>query len=150
MASPPQSLGAFQGKRLTLRLVPDPRGAGDGQGLAVASLRGHIFWREKDTMRRSRLVIALILGLGVGSLAFAGARAQSAVPPVGATVKDVKGLNIGTVERVVLGRDGAPRQVLVRGGRVLRPLPIDGLAFKDGAYVTPLSKAEFEILQPSE
>lgn len=100
-------------------------------------------------MRLKPVIAALALAVLAAGFAFSGAVAQSA-PPVGASVKDKNGLPLGVIEKVVVDKAGAPYQVLVRQGRVLRPLPVDGLSLKGGAYVCVLSKAEFEILPPVE
>jgi hypothetical protein len=85
-------------------------------------------------------------GLVAAVLALHGAAMAQAVPAVGAAVKDKNGVSLGVVERVVNGPDGRPYQVLVRQGQVLRPLLVEGLEQKSGAFVTVLTRAEFEIL----
>lgn len=99
---------------------------------------------------RFRMIIPVLAVAALAAFALHAPASAQTAPRVGAVVKDVKGVVIGPVERVINGPDGKPRQVLIRGGRVLRPLPVDGLVLQDGAYVTPLTKAEFEILQASE
>lgn len=98
---------------------------------------------------RLRSILALLAAAVAVGLYAAPAAAQ-AVPPVGAIVKDKAGLTIGVVERVVLGQDGRPYQLMIRQGPVLRPLLIEAISAKGGAYVTVLSKAEFEILPTAE
>lgn len=99
---------------------------------------------------RLKPTLALVAAALFGAASLAGAAAAQAVPPVGASVKDKAGVNIGVVERVVPGPDGKPYQVLIRQGAILRPLLVDALSAKDGGYVTVLSKAEFEILPAAE
>jgi hypothetical protein len=75
--------------------------------------------------------------------------AQTA-PPVGAKVKDGQGKAVGQVEKVILGPDGKPKQVLVRVDRILRTLPLDALTPAGGDYVCVLSRAEIVALPPSD
>lgn len=98
---------------------------------------------------RVRSTLAL-LALAVAVGLYAAPAAAQAVPPVGATVKDKAGVSIGVVERVVLGQDGRPYQLMIRQGPVLRPLLVEAVSAKGGGYVTVLSKAEFEILPAAE
>jgi hypothetical protein len=93
--------------------------------------------------------ILAILLLAAPSLAAAQTRLPAA-PPVGATVKDDKGKAVGEVEKVILGPDGQPRQVLVRVDRVLRTLPVEALTPAGGGYVSVLSRAEVASLPPSD
>ena len=94
-----------------------------------------------------RRLVRLFAGSLVAAAALGVAVAQEA-PPVGAAVKDVKGQAVGVIEKVVVVA-GRPRQVQVRQGPVLRTLPIDGLYREGAAYVTVLSKAEFDALPAS-
>jgi hypothetical protein len=71
-------------------------------------------------------------------------------PAVGAEVKDPKGLPVGKVEKIILGPDGRPRQVLVRVDRVLRALPVEALQPSGGVYVAVLTRAEIAALPPAE
>jgi hypothetical protein len=73
-----------------------------------------------------------------------------AAPPVGAEVKDPKGAAVGKVEKIILGQDGRPKQVLVRVDRVLRALPVEALQASGGAYVAVLTRAEIAALPPAE
>jgi hypothetical protein len=77
------------------------------------------------------------------------AQAQTA-PPVGAEVRDGKGANVGKIEKIILGADGRPKQVLVRVDRVLRALPVEALQRSGDAYVAVLTRAEIAALPPSE
>ena len=78
------------------------------------------------------------------------ASAQTAVPPVGVQVRDDKGKVVGRVEKIVLGPDGQPRQVLIRVDRVLRTLPVEALKPVGADYVAVLSRAEITALPPSD
>ena len=71
-------------------------------------------------------------------------------PPIGAEVKDDKGKPVGRVERIILGPDGQPRQVLVRVDRVLRTMPVEALKPSGADYVAVLSRAEIAALPPSD
>jgi hypothetical protein len=71
-------------------------------------------------------------------------------PPVGAEVRDDKGKPVGKVEKIILGPDGRPRQVLVRVERVLRALPVEALQRSGNAYVAVLSLAEIAALPPAD
>lgn len=93
-------------------------------------------------MKRSLMLCLVAAGVG---LALAGAVAAQTTPTVGAVVHDSDGKPVGVIEKVVV-QDGAPRQVQVRDGRVLRTLPIRGLIEKDGGLFLLLSKAEFLAL----
>jgi hypothetical protein len=88
------------------------------------------------------LAAAVILGPAL-------AQAQTP-PPVGAEVRDDKGKPVGKVERIILGPDGRPKQVLVRVERVLRALPIEALQRSGDAYVAVLSLAEIAALPPAD
>lgn len=100
-------------------------------------------------MRRfTRPLLISVAAAGLG-LALAGAALAQVAPTVGAVIKDPEGKALGVIEKVV-PETGAPRQVLVRDGRVLRTLPIRGLTQKDGGFVTVLSKAEFMALPVSD
>jgi len=92
---------------------------------------------------------ALALIIAAGIFAPALARAQTP-PPVGAEVRDDKGKPVGKVEKIILGPDGKPKQVLVRVERVLRALPVEALQRSGGAYVAVLSLAEIAALPPAE
>lgn len=78
------------------------------------------------------------------------AHAQAAAPTIGAEVKDQKGASVGKVERIILGPDGRPRQVLVRVDRVLRALPVEALQPSGAGYVAVLTRAEIAALPPAE
>ena len=71
-------------------------------------------------------------------------------PPVGAAVRDDKGKPVGKVEKIILGPDGRPKQVLVRVDRVLRALPVEALQRSGDAYVAVLSLAEIAALPPAD
>ena len=71
-------------------------------------------------------------------------------PPVGAAVRDDKGKPVGKVEKIILGPDGRPRQVLVRVDRVLRALPVEALQRSGDFYVAVLSLAEIAALPPAD
>jgi hypothetical protein len=75
---------------------------------------------------------------------------SSAAPPVGAEVKDSKGVMVGKVEKIILGPDGRPRQVLVRVDRVLRTLPVEALQPSGKAYAAVLTRAEIAALPPAD
>jgi len=92
-------------------------------------------------------VLALLAAAAV--LAPGLALAQTA-PPVGAEVRDDKGKPVGKVERIILGADGRPKQVLVRVDRVLRALPVEALQRSGVAYVAVLSQAEIAALPPAD
>jgi hypothetical protein len=94
-------------------------------------------------------VLALLAAASVLGPALARAQAPSA-PPVGAEVKDDKGKPVGKVERIILGADGRPKQVLVRVDRVLRALPVEALQRNGVAYVAVLSQAEIAALPPAD
>lgn len=82
----------------------------------------------------------------------AGAQTPSppAAPPVGAEVKDSKGVSVGKVEKVIPGPDGRPRQVLVRVDRVLRTLPVEALQPSGKSYAAVLTRAEIAALPPAD
>lgn len=71
-------------------------------------------------------------------------------PSVGAQVKDPKGAAVGRVERIILGQDGRPRQVLVRVDRVLRALPVEALQPAGDGYVVILTRAEIAALPSAD
>ena len=97
---------------------------------------------------RPRSVAAAAL---CAALLAAPALALAQAPPaVGAEVKDPKGAPVGKGERIILGRDGKPRQVLVRVDRVLRALPVEALQASGDAYVAILTRAEIAALPPAE
>ena len=97
---------------------------------------------------KRRALIPILLAVSLMAAPAVG-RAQAA-PPVGAKVKDGKGKAVGLVEKVILGPDGKPKQVLVRVDRVLRTLPIEALTPAGGEYVCVLSRAEISALPPSD
>jgi hypothetical protein len=105
------------------------------------------FAAQVDRMKPAALLVLLLLA--APPLAAAQTRPQTA-PPVGAKVKDDKGKAVGEVEKVILGPDGQPKQVLVRVDRVLRTLPVDALTPAPGGYVSVLSRAEVAALPPSD
>jgi hypothetical protein len=107
---------------------------------------------RRMTLRAALFALLLLTAVpvAVGPLAAGPARAQSAVPPIGAEVKDPKGVAVGKVERIILGPDGRPRQALVRVDRVLRALPVEALQATASAYVAILSRAEIAALPPAE
>ncbi|HEY4029618.1 MAG TPA: hypothetical protein VGM25_04700 [Caulobacteraceae bacterium] len=88
------------------------------------------------------LAAAALLGAGL-------AHAQTA-PPVGAEVRDGKGAKVGKIEKIILGADGRPKQVLVRVDRVLRALPVEALERSGDAYVAVLTRAEIASLPAAE
>ena len=91
-----------------------------------------------------------VLLLAAPPLAATAQTRPQATPPVGAKVKDDKGKAVGEVEKVILGPDGQPRQVLVRVDRILRTLPVEALTPASGGYVSVLSRAEVAALPPSD
>jgi hypothetical protein len=93
------------------------------------------------------LAAAVTLG---PALAQAQTTSNMTPPPVGAEVRDDKGKPVGKVEKIILGPDGRPRQVLVRVERVLRALPVEALQRSGGAYVAVLSLAEIAALPPAD
>jgi hypothetical protein len=114
--------------------------------------------RTPPSIARPILALSLAI-LGMTTLALAGPRialAQASVaapdpqPRVGAKVRDSRGDVAGTIERVIAGPDGRPRQILVRVGRILRTLPVDGLTPSRGGFASVLSRAELDSLPPSE
>jgi hypothetical protein len=80
----------------------------------------------------------------------AQAQPLPAAPPVGAEVKDSKGVMVGKVEKIILGPDGQPRQVLVRVDRVLRTLPVEALQPSGKTYAAVLTRAEIAALPPAD
>jgi len=78
------------------------------------------------------------------------ARAQAPPPTIGAEVKDQKGAPVGRVEKLIMGPDGRPKQVLVRVDRVLRALPVEALQPSGSGYVAVLTRAEIAALPPAE
>ncbi len=98
------------------------------------------------TSARNAALLALALALGPVLAA-----AQAPSPPlVGAEVKDSKGKPVGRIERVIIGQDGKPAQVLVRVDRVLRTLPIEAMTPSGSGYASVLSRAEIAALPPSD
>ncbi len=93
-------------------------------------------------------ILAFSAALLAAPLALAQAPPAGA-PPIGAKVKDDKGKAVGQVEKVILGPDGKPAQVLVRVDRVLRTLPVEALTPSGGDYVSVLSRAEIAALPPA-
>ena len=93
------------------------------------------------------LASAAVLGPG---LARAQPPSNPAAPAVGAEVRDEKGKPVGKVERIILGADGRPKQVLVRVERVLRALPVEALQRSGDVYVAVLSQAEIAALPPAD
>lgn len=96
-------------------------------------------------MRRSTRTLLLCFAAAGAAFALAGAASAQATPSVGAAVRDVGGKTLGVIEKVVM-ENGAPRQVQIRDGRVLRTVPVRGLVAKDGGFVLVISKAEFLAL----
>ena len=94
-------------------------------------------------LRAASWATALVLVTG------SAAWAQS-VPPVGAEVKDSKGVMVGKVEKIILGPDGRPRQVLVRVDRVLRTLPVEALQPSGKTYTAVLTRGEIAALPPAD
>jgi hypothetical protein len=103
--------------------------------------------RRMTLRRRAAALAALLLA---PTLAPTMALAQPAPPPIGAEVKDPKGAVVGRVEKIILGPDGRPRQVLVRVDRVLRALPVEALQPSRGVYVVVLTRAEIAALPPAD
>ena len=56
---------------------------------------------------------------------------------------------MGKVEKIILGPDGRPRQVLVRVDRVLRTLPVEALQPSGKTYAAVLTRAEIAALPPA-
>ena len=113
----------------------------------------------------STRVCAAILALALsGGAAAAQAQAQAQtrppvqtlgpVPGVGAPVRDASGAALGRVEAVIADATGKPVQVVVRtrgmgGVRARsRAVPFDSLRPDGGGFVTPLRRAEFDLLPP--
>lgn len=84
------------------------------------------------------------------ALITASAAWAQSVPPVGAEVKDSKGVVVGKVEKIILGPDGRPRQVLVRVDRVLRTLPVEAVQPSGKTYAAVLTRAEIAALPPAD
>jgi len=89
--------------------------------------------------------LALLLAVGAIAAVIATTASAQVAPAVGATVKDPTGKVLGVVEKVIVA-DGRPRQIQVRDGGALRTLPVAGLTADGAAFVTVLSKAEFDAL----
>ena len=105
---------------------------------------------RRMTFRAASGAAALALLLTASA---AGAQAPPPSPPaptVGAEVKDSKGVLVGKVEKVILGPDGRPRQVLVRVDRVLRTLPVEALQPSGRAYAAVLTRPEIAALPPAD
>jgi hypothetical protein len=88
--------------------------------------------------------------IAFAAVLLAPALAAAQPPPVGAEVKDQKGAAVGKVEKIILGPDGRPRQVLVRVDRILRALPIEALQASGAVYVAVLTRAEIASLPPAD
>ncbi len=106
-------------------------------------------------MKPSILVLAAALALSAPAFAqppVAGAAAAQTYE--GRTVRDAKGVVLGQIDKVVLGPNGRPAQVLVRpAGRPtagVRSLAVAGLAPDAEGFSTPLTKAEFEAMPTVE
>ena len=80
----------------------------------------------------------------------AEAQPSPAAPSIGAEVKDSKGVMVGKVEKIILGPDGRPRQVLVRVDRVLRTLPVEALQPSGKTYTAVLTRGEIAALPPAD
>lgn len=96
---------------------------------------------------------AAALGLAAACVMLAPTLAvaqPSPPPPIGAEVKDPKGAAVGKVEKIILGPDGRPKQVLVRVDRVLRALPVEALQASGATYVAVLTRAEIAALPPAD
>jgi len=91
----------------------------------------------------------MLVAGGLLAAAVLGSASAQEAPLIGAPVKDAAGRPVGVIEKVVYV-DGRARQVQIRQGPALRTLPVDGLSLQGGAYVTVLSKAEFEALPVSD
>ncbi len=101
----------------------------------------------------------LLIAAALAAAPLGAARAQEAPTPAaqafeGRTVRDAKGVVLGQIDKVVLGGDGRPAQVLVRPiGRPtagVRSLAVAGLTPSGDGYATPLTKAEFEAMPTVE
>jgi hypothetical protein len=115
-------------------------------GLDSLGLPRGAIYSPNARMRSKSAAAAICAALALlPALAFA-----QAAPAVGAEVKDPKGAAVGRVEKIILGQDGRPRQVLVRVDRVLRALPIEALQPSGGAYVAVLTRAEIAALPAAE
>ena len=101
-------------------------------------------------LRHGALALLAAAAVLVPALAQAQNASNVTPPPVGAEVRDDKGKPVGKVERIILGPDGRPKQVLVRVERVLRALPVEALQRSGGAYVAVLSLAEIAALPPAD
>jgi|SRR5690606_34175140 len=116
-------------------------------------------------MRKTGILAAAALTLtaGVATAAFAPALAfaqdtwsartapaEARQDYAGRTVRDSDGVVLGKIERVVLGADGAAKQVLVRPDGLKSPgyrvLPVSGLKPQGDDLGAPLTKAEFDSL----
>jgi hypothetical protein len=117
------------------------------QGLAMAAvLPPHAAMK----LRHGALALFVAAAILGPTLALAQNASNLAPPPVGAEVKDDKGKPVGKVEKIIVGADGRPKQVLVRVERVLRALPVEALQRSGGAYVAVLSLAEIAALPPAD
>ncbi len=105
---------------------------------------------------RSLLVLTSILAFAAPASFAAAQPARDAgllIPGgvhIGSVIKDAKGQALGVVERLVGLAGGPPTQVQIRDGSVLRTLPIKGLTPEGGAYMTVLTRAEFQALPPAD
>lgn len=105
----------------------------------------------------NRLLVAALFSvqLALAPTALALAQAPAGAESLqGRLVRDVKGVVLGTVERVILAADGRPAQVLVRpqwrAAAGLRSLSVAGLTRDEGGLITPLTKAEFDAMPAVE
>lgn len=86
----------------------------------------------------------------------AGVSAQpiGVAPSVGAPVRDASGASLGRIEAVITDANGRPVQVVVRTRGVAgvrsrsRAVPVESLRADGGGFVTPLRRAEFDLLPP--
>jgi len=117
------------------------------QALAMASV---LLPHARMKLRHRALALLCTAALLGPGLAHAQASSGAGAPPVGAEVRDGKGANVGKVEKIILGADGRPRQVLVRVDRVLRALPVEALQRSGDAYVAVLTRAEIAALPPAD
>ena len=110
-------------------------------------------------MRKTGILVAAALTLlaGVAPAALAQeswsartAPAEARQDYAGRTVRSSDGAELGKIERVVLGADGAAKQVLVRPDGLKSPgyrvLPVSGLKPQGDDLAAPLTKAEFDSL----
>lgn len=106
-------------------------------------------------MKPSILVLAAALALSAPAVAQPPAAGAAVAPTYeGRTVRDAKGAVLGQIDKVVLGANGRPAQVLVRpAGRPtagVRSLAVAGLSADGEGFSTPLTKAEFEAMPTVE